>query len=136
MALAYAEDLRNNMLDEITAYAGANALIRIYDGTRPATGGTATTKLAELTAAAAFAPGASGGDLTADTITDDASADATGQATWFRVVKSDGTFVMDGDVDDSGGTNGNDGDMILGNINLVATGRVTISSFVITEGNP
>lgn len=52
MALAFATTLRNAMLDEIKtaldAGAGA-ALIRIYDGTRPATGGTATTLLAELT---------------------------------------------------------------------------------------
>ena len=49
MALAYNVTLRNAMLDAITTAAGASALLRIYDGSRPATGGTATTLLAELT---------------------------------------------------------------------------------------
>ena len=50
MALAYdVTSIRNAMLDAITTRAGASALLRIYDGSRPATGGTATTLLAELT---------------------------------------------------------------------------------------
>ena len=64
MAIAYAATLRNSMLDAITTLAGASALLRIYDGTRPATGGTATTLLAELTCNATFAPGAAAGVLT------------------------------------------------------------------------
>jgi hypothetical protein len=55
--------------------------VRIYSGTRPATGGTATTQLAELPCNATFAPAASGGVLTMNAITSDASADATGTAT-------------------------------------------------------
>lgn len=130
MALAYNSALRNSMLDAITTRAGASALLRIYSGTRPATAGTATTLLAELTCNATFAPAASGGVLTLNAITQDSSADATGTATWFRIVKSDGTtHVLDGDV----GTSGSD--LNLTTTSIVATQPVSISSFTITEGN-
>lgn len=97
--LGYASGLRNARLDEITTAAGASALLRIYDGTRPATGGAATTLLAELTCNATFAAAAAAGVLTLNAITQDASANATGTATWFRIVKADGTtHVLDGDA--------------------------------------
>ncbi len=131
MAIAYAAALRNSMLDAITTRAGASALLRIYDGTRPATGGTATTLLAELTFNATFAPGAAGGVLTLNAITQDSSANSSGTATWFRIVKSDGTtHVLDGNV----GTSGSD--LNLTTTTIVATQPVSVSSFVITEGNP
>ena len=118
------------MLDAITTRAGNAALLRIYDGSRPARGGTATTLLAELTCGTPFAAGASSGVLTLGSITQDSSADATGTATWFRIVKADGTsFVMDGDV----GTSGSD--LNLTTTSIVATQPVSVSSFVITEAN-
>lgn len=132
MALAYdVTTIRNAMLDAITTRAGASALLRIYDGTRPATGGTATTLLAELTCNATFAPAASGGVLTLNAITQDPSANASGTATWFRIVKADGTsFVLDGNV----GTSGSD--LNLTTTTIVITQPVSVTSFVITEGNP
>lgn len=130
MALSYATTLRNAMLDAITTAAGSNALLRIYDGTRPATGGSATTLLAELTCNATFAPGASGGVLTLNSITQDSSANATGTATWFRIVTSGGTFVLDGSV----GTSGSD--LNLTTTSITAGQPVSVTSFVITEGNP
>lgn len=132
MALAYeAATLRDAMLDAITTRAGNGALLRIYDGTRPATGGTATTLLAQLTCGSPFAGAAVNGVLTANAITQDSSADATGTATWFRIVQSDGTtFVLDGNV----GTSGSD--LNLTTTSIVATQPVSVSSFVITEGNP
>lgn len=131
MALAYDEvSIRNAMLDTITTRAGNAALLRVYDGSRPATGGAATTLLAELTCATPFAAGASGGVLTLGTITQDSSANATGTATWFRIVKADGTtFVLDGSV----GTSGSD--LNLTTTSIVATQPVSVSSFVITEAN-
>ena len=56
MALGYSTAIRNAMLDAITSAAGASALLRIYDGARPATGGTATNVLATLTCNATFPP--------------------------------------------------------------------------------
>jgi hypothetical protein len=129
MAIAYATTLRNAMLDEIAAAAGASALLRIYDGSRPATGGAATTLLAELTCNATFAPGAASGVLTLNAITQDSSANATGTATWFRITTSGGTFVLDGNV----GTSGSD--LNLTTTSIVATQPVSVTSFTITEGN-
>lgn len=130
MALAYSTTLRHARLDAITTAAGNAALLRIYDGTRPATGGTATTLLAELTCGTPFAAGASGGQLTVGSITQDSSANATGTATWFRIVKSDGTtHVLDGNV----GTSGSD--LNLTTTSIVSGQPVSVTSFVITGGN-
>jgi hypothetical protein len=88
-----------------------NGYLRFYDSTggtgQPATPNTAIGSqvlLAELrwNATAFGAAGAGSGTdrvITANAITDDSSADATGTATWFRALKSDGTTVeMDGSV--------------------------------------
>jgi hypothetical protein len=130
MALAYSTTLRNARLDAITTAAGNAALLRIYDGTRPASGGAATTLLAELTCGTPFAAGASGGVLTLGSITQDASANASGTATWFRIVTSGGTFVADGNV----GTSGSD--LNLSTTTIVSGQPVAVTSFTITEGNP
>jgi hypothetical protein len=130
MALGFNVTLRNNQLDEITARAGASALLRIYSGTRPETGDTATTLLAELTCNATFAPGAASGVLTLNAITQDSSANATGTASWFRIVQSDGsTHVLDGDV----GTSGSD--LNLTTVSIVSGQPVSITSATITRGN-
>jgi hypothetical protein len=130
MAIGFVTSLRNARLDAITAAMGASSLSRIYDGARPTTGGAATTLLAELANSATFAPAASGGVLTANAITADASANATGTATWGRGVTSGGTAVMDWSI----GTSGSD--MNLTTTAIVATQPVSVTSFVITEGNP
>lgn len=130
MALAYSTTLRNARLDEITAAVGASGLLRIYDGSRPATGGAATTLLAELTCNATFAPGAAAGVLTLNAITQDSSANATGTATWFRLSTSGGTAIVDGNV----GTSGSD--LNLTTTSITATQPVSVTSFTITEGNP
>lgn len=130
MALAYSTTLRNTRMDAISTAIGASGLVRIYDGTRPASGGTATTLLAQLALSATAAGSASGGVLTFNSITQDSSADATGTATWFRVVTSGGTFVIDGSV----GTSGSD--LNLTTTSIVSGQPVSITSFVITEGNP
>jgi hypothetical protein len=131
MAIAYHATLRDTKLDAITTRAGNAALLRIYNGTRPATGGAATTLLAELTCGSPFAAAASGGVLTANAITQDSAADATDTATWFRLVQSDGTtHVLDGDV----GTSGSD--LNLSSVSIVTGGAVSVTSFVITAGNP
>jgi hypothetical protein len=131
MALGYVAGLRNAKLDAITTFAGNSGKLRIYSGTRPATGGAATTLLAELTCNATFAPAASGGVLTLNAITQDSSADSTGTASCFRLLKSDGTtIVLDGNV----GTSGSD--LNLNTTSLVTGAAVQVTSFTITDGNP
>lgn len=130
MALGYAAALRNSRLQAIVDLAGANAKVRLYSGSRPATGGTATTQLAELTCGATLGT-ISTGVLTFNAITQDTSADANGTASWFRVVKSDGsTHVLDGNC----GTSGSDMNMVT--TTITAGQPVSISSWTITESNP
>jgi hypothetical protein len=83
-----------------------NGYLRIYDGAQPATADTAVsgqTLLAELRFGTPAFGAASGGVATANAITKDSAAKATGTATWFRALKSDGTTpVFDGSVGTSG----------------------------------
>lgn len=130
MAVGMVTGLRNARLDAITTFVGASGKLRIYSGTRPATGGSITTLLAELTLNATFAPAASGGVLTLNAITGDTSADATGTATWARIFKSDGTTIV---LDCSVGTSG--ADINLNTTSLVAGAAVNVTSATITEGN-
>lgn len=136
MALGYTVALRNARLDQITTdidSGAAAALLRIYDGTRPTNADTAVgaqVLLAELTFSDPSAAAASGGVLTASAITDDSSANATGTASWFRVVDSDGNAGYDGNV----GTAGSD--LNLNSVAITAGGTVSVTSWVITAGNP
>lgn len=135
MALGFTVTARNNEMDEITALidAGAGAgLLRIYDGTRAANADTAVgaqVLLAELTMGDPSFPAASGGQITANAITDDTSADNTGTATWFRIVDSNGNAVVDGDV----GTSGSD--LNLSTTSITAGVTVSVTSMVLTAGN-
>lgn len=131
MTLGLATALRSTRATDIATAidAGAGAgLLRIYDGVRPSTGGTATTLLAELTLSDPCGSVTSG-VLTFSAITQDSSANATGTATWFRIVTSAGAFVLDGSV----GTSGADLNLIS---TSVTTGQpVQVASLVFTEGN-
>ena len=131
--LKFTTALRNAMADAISTYAGGSALIRIYDGTQPANANTAVSTqnlLAELTCNATFAPAASGGTITLNSITQDSSANNTGTASWFRLVKSDGsTVVLDGTV----GTSGSD--MNINSTSISSGAAVAVTSATITIGN-
>jgi hypothetical protein len=129
MTLGIAAAVRNAMQKAITTQAGGSAVLTIYNGTRPATGGTATTALAALTCNATFAPAASGGVLTLNSISN-ATASTTGTATWARLTTSGGTFLMDMDV----GTSGSDVNL---NSTAIASGAtVSVTSATFTAGNP
>lgn len=132
MTIGLATSVRNSRMnvirDAIDAGAGSG-LIRLYTEPRPATGGAVTTLLAELTFSGTSYAAASSGSITANTISQDPSANATGTAVWARVVDSTGQFVFDCDV----GTSGSD-------INLNSTGIATglaveITSSILTDGN-
>lgn len=131
--LKYPAALKNARLDAITTRAGTSALLKIYDGTQPATADTAVSTqnlLATLTCnASAFAGAASGGVLTANAVTT-ANASASGTATWFRLFASNGTtVVMDGSV--GTGTN----DLVLTTAALVSGSPVSVTSWTITSAN-
>jgi hypothetical protein len=130
MTAGYVTNLRNAQLDAITTFVGNAGKLRIYNGTQPATGGTATTLLAEFTLGSPFAPAASSATLS-PTLPSNVNGSATGTATWFRIVKSDGTTVC---VDGTAGTSGTD--LILSTTSIVSGSPVSITAWTITRGNP
>lgn len=133
MAVGYSTDVRNARLqvvaDAVDGGSGAGKL-RIYDGSRPATGGTVTNLLVEFALPSPFEDSISGGVLTADAISS-ATASGTGTATWFRIIDGDGTFVLDGDA---GGT-GSGKELELSSTSISSGQTVTIDSLTITAGN-
>jgi len=132
MALGIVTAARNDMatalLAKIDAGVGPGRL-QIYDGTRPATGGTATTLLAELTLSDPAGTVASG-ELTFSVITSDDTANATGTATWARIVDSDGNFVVDASVTVTGGG----GDVQINSTSVSVGQQVICTSAKITIG--
>lgn len=117
------------VVDRIDAGAAAGKL-RIYDGAQPATADTAIgaqVKLAELTFSDPAFGNAANGVATANAITADSAADATGTAAWFRVVDSDGNTVYDGTVGTSGA------DLNLNTTSIVANAEVAVSSLTYTQ---
>lgn len=124
-----------NRQAQLTALIGrlANAYIRIYSGTRPAGPDTAlsgNTLLAELRGAATFGTLANVSTdvvLTLGTVTADASADATGTASFARVLQSDGTTA---EFDLSVGTSG--AELNLNTLSITSGIQVQITSGTIT----
>lgn len=127
MTMKYSTALKNAQLDAITTAVGSAGKLQIYDGTRPATGGTATTKLAEFTLGSPFAAAASGGVLS-PTLPSAVTALAASTATWYRVTTSGGTFVIDGDASTGAG------DLQLNTTAIGSGVQVSVTSWTITSG--
>lgn len=126
----------NAVVDRIDL-GGSAGFVRIYSGTQPAGADVAITDqtlLAELTlnfpAFGAASDAEPGGRATADVdpTPQDVSANATGTATWYRVVTSEGDTVMDGSV----GTSGSGADMIVASTSITETQPVEITSWTVT----
>ncbi len=109
--------------------------INIYTGSQPAEVDAAATGtlLATLTLGnPAFGTATDanpGGRVTANAITDDLLADATGTAGWFRAFNSSGQAVIDGNITVTGGG----GDMTLASTSITVNGRVSVTSWTITQ---
>lgn len=102
----------------------------IYSGVQPASGDDAPagTRLAALRFGnPAFQAGVAG-IATANAITSDADADASGAATWYRLTKSDHTTaVQDGSVATS------NANLVLDNVAIVIHTLVAVSAFALRE---
>lgn len=132
--ISYSDVVRNLMMDEIDTVIGASGFLRIYDATGgvPATADTAITTqvlLAELALSATAFGASSNGVITANAISDDTSANATGTAAFFRLVTSGGVSKVQGTV----GTSATD--LILNTVSITAGDTVSVTNFTITEGN-
>jgi len=110
--------------------------VNIYAGTEPADADTAITTqtlLAEITLAdpafGAASDAAPGATASANGLPKtDTSANATGTATFFRVLDSDSNVIMQGDVTATAGG----GDMTLNSTSIVSGAAVRITSFTAT----
>lgn len=112
----------------------AAGYVEIRTGAQPASVGTAAsgTLLGTLTLsdpAFGAATTASPAVATANSITDDSSADASGTAGWFRVYDSNDTAIWDGDITATSGG----GDMELDDTSIVAGGVIAITSWTISH---
>ena len=122
---------RQAMLDNLTGQLNSGT-IKIYTGSIPATPETAITSqtlLGTLTlnsTAFGSASSATPSVATANSITQDSAADATGTAAWARVATSGGTVVMDVDVGTSATT------IVLNTTSIVSGGPISISSFTLS----
>ena len=111
--------------------AGTAAIIEIYDGTIPTNADTAIgaqVKLATLTFSATSFGAASNGVATANAITSDSSADATGTAAWARILtQGGGTTICDIDVGTSGAT------MNFNTVAFTAGSAIACTAFTFTH---
>ena len=130
----------NYMLDALVTYldAGAgspqHATIEVFTASQPANPDTAEagTRLGTLVCSrpsfgAAADAGSNTSRITANTITEDSSADATGTAAWARLKRGDGLVVLDGDVTATGGG----GTFEFNTVSFVAAGPIRVTSLVI-----
>src|SRR5512140_3029180 len=118
-------------LNDAMAVLCNSGYLRIYDGAQPATADTAVstqTLLAELRFGATAFGASVNGVATANAITADSSANATGTAAWFRVLKSDGTTVVwDGSVGTA------TADLVLNTVAIVLGATVSVTALTLTE---
>ena len=124
----YSTTLRNNRMDQVTNQATSSALVSIYAGTRPATGGASTVVLAQFTMSSTFAPPATSGILLPNLPVATTGVFAS-TATWARLTTSSGVFVGDFSCSTAAA------EFVL-NTNIITVGvAVTMTSARITEGN-
>lgn len=117
----------NALLDAYAARFNSGQL-KVYAGAVPTNADAAlggATLLGTLTFSATAFPAASGRSITANAITQDAAADASGTASFYRAFESDGiTLIEQGTVGASGA------DLNLNTTSIVNGGPIQVSSFV------
>lgn len=124
---------RDAALNAVTATVN-NGTVRIYSGTAPANADAAlsgNTLLAQLTLGATAFGAAASGVATANAISADTSADATGTPTFFRLLASNGTTVV---YQGTAGASGQE--LNLSNLSggqIVAGGSVSVTSLTVTQ---
>ena len=125
MAIARSTALRETCSQALITAAGANATLKFYNGTRPASGGTVTTLLATLTGGASVLGTSTGGVFTLGAVTQSNGSHVSGTPTWVRLATSGGTFVADFSI-------GSD----ITFTGTIATGvDITMGAWTITQGD-
>jgi hypothetical protein len=126
----FRESLRNTALDTVTTALSTSAIFVLYAGAQPANTDAAVTAANTVVASLAFPStnafaAAVSGVLTANTITQDASA-AGGTAAWFSLQKATGLRIADGSVGTSGA------DLNLNAVAITTGAAVSVTSFTVT----
>lgn len=106
--------------------------LKFYDGAQPAGPATAVGSQVLLGTLVCSDPIAteSNGVITFSAITQDSSADASGTATWARLLDGNGVAIADFDVTNNAGS----GVIKMNTTTIVAGGPIQVSSFTITMG--
>lgn len=123
-------------VDALTALfnVGGAGYIEIRTGTMPADVDTAATGTLLGTcvlsnpAFAGATDNAGSAQAVANAITQDASADAAGTATWFRAYDNSGNAIIDGDI----GIGGSGAAMIINNADIALNDTIDVTAWTIT----
>ena len=139
MALQLSDTVRSALADAFESTIGTTPILRIYSGTPPASVATAlsgNTLLAEMTLPSDWMGAAAAGVKTISGTWQDASADATGTASFFRIFNAAGTTAHAQGTVSQNAANGGTGDIQLqqATAGIVAGQQVTISAFTYTQG--
>ena len=133
MSIQWSTTVRNAILDQIESTISTSAVLKIYDLTAGAPANCAAsitaTVLATMTLPSDGMAAASSGSKALSGTWQDASADGTGTADFFRLFASDGTTChMQGTVTATGGG----GDMTLDNTSIASGQTVNVTTFTLT----
>lgn len=139
MAFQFSTSIRNAWLDAIETSAGNSCSLEIRVGTKPTDCATAPaggdTVLVTINLPPDWMAAASSGSKAKSGTWEDASADATGTAGYFRVyssqaTKNETTCIIQGTVTATGGG----GDMTVQNTSIASGQTVTVTTFTLNAG--
>ena len=136
MSFQTSDTVANSMLDAFETAIGTSAVLKIYDLTAGAPTNCAAsitgTVLATITLPSDWMAGASSRSKAKSGTWQDASADNTGTADFFRLFANDGTTChAQGTVTVTGGG----GNLTLDNTSIASGQSITITSFSIADNN-
>lgn len=134
MAIQLSTTVRTARLVPIETTIGGTALFRFLTGSVPANCATADSggTVSEFALPADYLDTPTGGTVGKNGTWQEASADASGTIGYFRIYESTGTTChMQGTCTNTSGG----GDIELQNVIVNAGQQITISSFVLTDGN-
>ena len=136
MAFKLSITVQNAILDVVETTIGASAVLKLYDLTAGAPAepedAIVATILATISLPADWMGAAAANSKALSGTWQDASADGTGTADFFRLFATDGTTChAQGTVTATGGG----GDMTVDNTSLVAGQVFSVTTFTLTAGN-
>lgn len=134
MALQLSTAVRTARLVPIETTIGGTALVRMLIGSMPANCAAANTggTIAEFALPADYLDTPVGGTVGKNGTWQEASSDGSGTIGYFRIYDQPGTTChLQGTCTNTGGG----GDMTLQNVIVNAGQQITITSFVLTDGN-